>query len=435
VTEYLIQFYRKTLDRLEWVARDAQQVIAWPLLGSPSCQPRRKEVLLPFSFRQFVRQTPSPTLKTFFDSRGIDFGDEVDWSKDDVIIARQVGNALERLPAEQAAPLISDFERAQTLSDERGYCALINAAPDRAAMLARFEGAENNQERALLVLLREPEIFQRAEDIRFFDYRIEGNYGRRSRCRPGASVRRDAQNLDSFGRDVSAFHRRRDGSGRNHFVEVIDRNADGTTQVTIYVEGLASNSIEFGERGLWRRPSRPAIEAALVYCSKTGTLETVAKGGKPVHERLRTAFAQHVLDVEPSFDLIVPQKFRLSKLATMPFLPTDPADGIEVARVRRLKLLPPNNGVGTLVVDAPADQAAVSAPGLSNAWFALQDPLRRGFSIVEGTISFHFHPVNGRSSRAIHLELGRDGSSNLKNLKQDDRAVAEKHILLWELVK
>ena len=114
---------------------------------------------MPFSFRQFVRQTPSPTLKTFFDSRGIDFGDEVDWSKDDVIIARQVGNALEHLPAEHAAPLISDFERAQTLSDERGYCALINAAPDPAAVLALFESAENNQQRALLLLLQEPDIF------------------------------------------------------------------------------------------------------------------------------------------------------------------------------------------------------------------------------------------------------------------------------------
>ena len=172
-----------------------------------------------------------------------------------------------------------------------------------------------------------------------------------------------------------------------------------------------------------------------MYCSKTGTLETVAKGGKPVHERLRTAFAQHVLDVELRFDLIVPQRFRLSKLATMAFLPTDPADGIEVARVRRLKLLPPNGGVGTLIVDAPADQATVSAPGLSDAWFALRDPLRRGFYIVEGTISVHFYAVNGRGPRAIHLELGRDGSSNLKNLKQDDRAVAEKHILLWELVE
>jgi len=86
-------------------------------------------------------------------------------------------------------------------------------------------------------------------------------------------------------------------------------------------------------------------------------------------------------------------------------------------------------------VDAPADQATVSAPGLSDAWFAVRDPLRRGFFIAEGTISFHFRAVGGRKPRAIHAELGSLGSSNLKNLKQNDRVTVEKHLLLWELVE
>jgi hypothetical protein len=102
--------------------------------------------------------------------------------------------------------------------------------------------------------------------------------------------------------------------------------------------------------------------------------------------------------------------------------------------VRSLKLLPPNNGPGALVVEAPADQAIVTAPGLSNTWFAALDPLRRGFFIVEGTISFHFHPVDGRKPRTIHLDLGLSGSSNLKDFKQDDRATVEKHLVLWGLV-
>ena len=134
--------------------------------------------------------------------------------------------------------------------------------------------------------------------------------------------------------------------------------------------------------------------------------------------------------------LIVPQRYRLSKLATMAVLPTDPADGLEVARVRSLKLLPPNDGAGTLIVEAPADQAIVSAPGLSNAWFAARDPLRRGFYIVEGTISFHFYPVNGRKTSAIHLDLGLATAHRTSRISSKMIArVVEKHLVLWGLVR
>jgi hypothetical protein len=115
-----------------------------------------------------------------------------------------------------------------------------------------------------------------------------------------------------------------------------------------------------------------------------------------------------------------------------PVLPTDPDDGIETARVRNVKLLPPH-GPGGLMVEGPADQPAVTAPGLSRSWFARLDPLLKGFSIVEATISFHYHAVHGRPSRVLHLELGKNGSSNLKVFKKHDRASIEKHLILWGL--
>ena len=101
--------------------------------------------------------------------------------------------------------------------------------------------------------------------------------------------------------------------------EIIDRNTDGTVQVTLFVEGLASNAVGFDQGGLYRRPQRPAIQAAVVYCGRTGTIETVAKGGKPVHEELRKLFAQELLRIDPRFDGIRPRRFRLGTLAVGPF--------------------------------------------------------------------------------------------------------------------
>ena len=387
-----------------------------------------------FSFRHFLRQTPSDASKAFFDSRGAQFGDAVDWRAAEHVIARQIAEAMDRMSGEQVAPLISGLERAHALSDEHGIRALVNAADDPEAMLAAFDDAENDQERTLRVLVGSPKVFERAEDIRYFDYRVEGSYGRRFRAQHDATVSREPADLEQFQCAVGAYFRGVDGSGRSCVAEVIDRNADGTVQVTVFVEGLASNAVGFDQRGLYRRPQRPAIQAAVVYCGRTGTIETVAKGGKPVHEELRKLFAQQLLCIDPRFDLIQPRRFRLERLASRPTLPTNPEDGIERARVRRLKLLPTSNRPGAIVIEAPSDRPDVSAQGLSAHWFQNWDPVQRGFHIVHATISIHFRAIHGRKPRTIHLELSSVGSSNLRRFKQDDRILIEKYLVEWRLV-
>ena len=126
-------------------------------------------------------------------------------------------------------------------------------------MLAAFDEAENDQERTLRVLVESPKVFERAEDIRYFDYRVEGSYGRRFRVQKDAAVSREPADLEKLQCAVGAYFRSIDGSGRSCVAEVIDRNADGTVQVTLFVEGLASNAVRFDQRGLYRRPQRPAI--------------------------------------------------------------------------------------------------------------------------------------------------------------------------------
>jgi hypothetical protein len=199
---------------------------------------------------------------------------------------------MDRMSGDVVAPLISSLERAHALADETGIRALVNAAEDPETMLATFDQAENDQERALRILVESPKVFERAEDIRYFDYRVEGAYGRRFRARKDATVSRDAADLERLQCALGAYFRSIDGSGRSCVAEVIDRNKDGSVQVTLFVEGLASNAVGFDQGGLYRRPQRPAIQAAIVYCGRTGTIETVAKGGKPVHEELRRLFAR-----------------------------------------------------------------------------------------------------------------------------------------------
>jgi hypothetical protein len=153
---------------------------------------------LSFSFRHFLRQMPSRASKAFFGSRDVEFGDAVDWSAAEHVTARQIAEAMDRMSGDVVAPLISSLERAHALADENGIRALVNAADDPEEMITTFDRAENDQERALRMLVESPKTFERAEDIRYFDYRVEGTYGRRFRTRKGATVSRDAADLEKL---------------------------------------------------------------------------------------------------------------------------------------------------------------------------------------------------------------------------------------------
>jgi hypothetical protein len=248
---------------------------------------------LPFSFRHFLRQTPSSVLRAFFEQHGVEFDDAVDWLDAEHMIARRIADAMDGMCGEQVAPLISALEPAHALSDERGMRALVNAADSPEAMLAAFAEAECDHERALRVLVQHPKVFERAEDIRYFDYRVEGSYGRRFRTRQNAIVSREPADLEAFQHEVSSYFRPIDGSGRSCVAEIIDRNADGTVQITLFVEGLASNSVGFDDGGLYRRP-QPTTQPSSRWRSmalQSGRLPAVGKATRARSRSCRTSWS------------------------------------------------------------------------------------------------------------------------------------------------
>ena len=131
----------------------------------------------------------------------------------------------------------------------------------------------------------------------------------------------------------------------------------------------------------------------------------------------------------PATEILPPNSYTTSRDTT------NPEDGIKKARVRRLKLLPSSNQPGALVIEGPSDSPDVSAHSLSGQWFHEWDPVRRGFHIVEATISIHFLAIDGRQGRTIHLKLNSSGSSNMRMFKQDDRILLENYLQRWKLVE
>jgi hypothetical protein len=391
-------------------------------------------VFLPFSYRHFLRQVPAPTIREFLLGRGVDVDQAINWQAEEALVARQLAEAIDTLDDDLGAELIADFERAHLMSDERGHAALLNASPDRESLAQRLAGLENGQERALRVLIDNEELFRAAEEIRYFDYYIERSQGRRFQVQAGLTLVRADDALNRFGSAVSAWFRKRDGSGQAFFAEVIDRYANDSVQVTLYVEDLPSNRPEFEKRQLKRRASRPAREAAAVYVPATGCLETVAKGGKPVHEALRDIFAEHMLGIATGGEVILAQEFNLQGLLEDRVLPVNRSDGLLKARVRRLKLEAPKKGQGAILIDTPPWEDAPSAHAFARTWLGKSDLLNGGFGVVHATISFHFEAPPGRRPKTLHVELSKPSSTNLKNFRRRDREVIERHLRLWQII-
>ena len=389
---------------------------------------------MPFSYRHFLRQVPAHTMRDFLDSRGVQFQQEIDWRAEEAKLAEHLAAAIDALDDEVGAEIIAAFERAYHMSDERGYTALLNATPDQVGLAKRLAELENGQDRSLRVLTDDEALFRAAEEIRYFDYYIERSQGRRFQARAGLALDRGDDALNRFGSTVGTWFRARDGSGQAFHAEVIDRYANGSVQVTLYVEDLPSNRPEFDKRRLKRRASRPAKEAAVVYVPATGCLETVGKGGKPVHEALRDIFAEHMLGIPRGGELILAQEFNLQRLLEDRLLPVERADGVIKARVRRLKLEAPGKGQGSIMIDTPPWEDAPSAHAFAKTWLAGANPIKAGFEVVYAAISLHFEPLPGRRPKALHVALSKSGACNVRDFRQKDRELVERYLREWRII-
>jgi hypothetical protein len=387
-----------------------------------------------FSIRHFLRQISAEMLQTYFEFKGSTVPS--DWGKlNQTKLAKRLAEKIMFGEDVASEPVLADLIRLDPMASERGRNALLNAASHDAAVAAKFRELGNDHERALWMFIAHQDLFRDGEGLRFFDYYSEGSRGRHYKAAPNLPVNRTESDVAAFRADVCKFYRQRDGSGVSCRVEFMDRRAEGTVQATLYVQGLPSHATELVNGDFKRRISHPTIDAAIVYDPREGHTTTVAKGGAPVHAALREAFARKLLKVDPKFDVVATRRFRLETLKSPRPLQTDPSFGIQAVRVRRLTLAPANIRAGLLTIEAPAGEPNTCVYDIGNRWFVEKAHLYEKFKVVRATIAMHFHPApTAKRAKTINLELS-SATSNLKDLTEADRKIAEAHIQLWQLIE
>jgi hypothetical protein len=384
------------------------------------------------SVTSFIRNTPTGTLKGYFETTGIALPSAVVWQAAEPELVRNLLRALEEIAAEDRARVETDMERVATIADEAGQVALYSVTKHR----SQLDELRNANDRALWMFLKEPDAFRHAEEVRFTDERRRGRMWDGFVCAPDLTVHRDGAALDAFKRGV-----RKCFETDNVHTDVFDRHRTAfdsanfeIVQITVYSEGPTDDSLEFDSGELIHRPRRPVFEAALTYEPAPGVIEVVAKD-REKREALVRIMARDLLDTEFREQRIPLRRYDLSVLMRPFAFPTDPADGLETVRVNQLRLMPIDSA-GERVTLECARQSSGTIWDMARERFHTANPLTGGWVVTQAKLTIRFHPDAGsRRGRTLPLTITMPHGCDLKDRTERERIVGNKYLRKWDILR
>jgi hypothetical protein len=384
------------------------------------------------SVASFIRNTPSCTLKAYFEKAGTALPSTVAWEAADPELVRNLLGALEVITSEDRARVLADIDRVAAIADEPGQVALYSVAKHRSLL----DELRNANDRALWMFLNEPDAFRHAEEVRFTDERRRGRMWDGFVCASDLTVHRDGPELDAFERGVrecfltenvhtDIFDRRR---------TAFDEAAFEIVQITVYSEGPTDDFLEFDRGELIRRPRRPVIEAALTYEPAPGVIEVVAKD-REKRETLVRILARELLDTDFREQRIPLRHYDLSVLLHPFTFPTDPADGIESVRVNQLRLMPIDSVAERVTLECTR-QSSVTIWDMARERFHAANPLSGSWVVTQSKLTIRFHPRTGsRRGRTLPLTITMPHGCDLKDRTERERMVGNKYLRSWGILR
>lgn len=384
--------------------------------------------------RQYLRQLRPDILKQHFEFHSIVIPAGL-WARGEAKAAACLAEHLGDDVLDPGQKIIADLVRCIPLATERGRTAMQAAARQHPQIIERLAELVNDHERALWLTISYPELFREAEELHYFDYFAEGSRGRRYQVPQGTPLHREDDHIKNFTSRMQSFFRSRDGSGASCHVEFIERASEpDEVQLSVYLQGLPDHRTEFVGSKFKRSQSFPAVEAAIVHSPQSGQITTVTKGGEKVHDAYVRAFMEELLQIEPKFTVIRPQRFHLERLGPHATLPPISALGVSATRVRKLRLTPPGRQ-GILALEAPAGEHGIDVYALAAAWLPNGRWAFDLFKVIHATISLHLERrAEETRSKTINVEITAPNSSNLRNLPNEHRRVAEAHLKKWGIM-
>jgi len=387
----------------------------------------------PFDPRKVLKHIANPLLREFFTRRGE--LDAVPWDEltehriEPVFEAWQALGEVSKL---QVQIILRDIHE---LADHRGLAVLAEELRWRCPEgLDEFKAQPSKQDKAMWVYLYVPEAFQEATLFGRADALASGRYWKRRNSLPKKQIVVDKDMLDTLADALTSFYGPAQMRGR--YCQVVHyQRAGGADYFFAYLDDYPDKHLVFDGDSAEPivRSDRYAFENVFVYHSEEGAMEVFAPGGKKVWEPLQVAFCQTVLgeDVGPA-DPLQPS-FRLDHVLSPDFpLPTDPNDGVEDARISRLRLVPRGSG-GYIEIKADPRGPRNDIYGKMERWLQAESIPAEGTRVLQATFHLKFQ-YDGRGRQPVlTFDVSVPNTCNLKSKPDEQRAVGERCLKLWEV--
>lgn len=388
----------------------------------------------PFDPRKILKHISNPLLQEFFSRRG-ELA-EVPWAELSEHKIEPIFDAWQALPERQKLAVQVILRDINELADHRGLAVLAEEilwrCPERAD---EFKAQEGQADKAMWVYLNVQEAFDEAAMFARADALAAGRYWNRRNSLPKKKLTVDAAMCGKLAEALTAYYGPAQMRGR-HCQVVHYQRSGGSYYFFAYLDNYPDKRLVFDGDGdePTVRLDRDAFENVFVYNGEDGSMELFAQGGKKVWEPLQAAFCDAVLDedVDP-VDPLRPS-FRLDHLLSPDYpLPADPRDGVEEARITRLRVAP-RGSAGYVEIKADPKGHPNDIYRKIERWLKAEAIPADATRVLQASFRVKFQRDERNRQATLTFDVSAPNSSNLKSKPDEQRAVGERCLKLWKVV-
>jgi len=387
-----------------------------------------------FDPRKVLKQVSNQLLEEFFTRHNL--LRDVPWKELTETDIEPVFDAWQRLPDAQRKEVQVILQDVNELADERGLSVMAEEVqkwcPHR---MPEFTGWVGRCDKAMWVYLNMPNAFEEVALFARADALAAGRYWITRNSLPRQPLQVDAQMKQALAAALTGFYKPSQGRGHWCHVEHYQR-ANGAEYFFAYLDDYPDRHLVFEDSGEMKpRADRYAFINVFVYSPTDGGLDLYAQGGKKVHGPLQELFCKATLGIDIGPADPDQAAYQLDGLKDPGFpLPTDPADRVAEARIRRLRLE---------LVDAPRQRITLDADlnaGKDDIHRMIQQylnsqnvPLARlRVTLVTFRLTF-MHNGDGWRPKTLTFDVSYPNSCDLKSRTDEMRAVGERCLKLWRI--
>jgi hypothetical protein len=260
---------------------------------------------------------------------------------------------------------------------------------------------------------------------------LSSRYWVRHKSLPRTSPNTSAQGTRAFADALSDYYRSEQGRGHRCTVETYLRGGR-QHYFFAYPDDYADTYIGHDEKGEFvKRPQKRAFEVVFIYEPTTGSLDMYAHGDRGVKARLLYIFCQVILNANPPPEQPGDHPYELNALLSGDCrFATDPSDGIEEVRVRKLRLA---IGRRRITLEADPQAGAEDVFNMIAECLSAEHLARTRPNVTQAEFQFRFAPKGYERPKPFTFSVSFPNSSNLKSLTDDHRLLAEKYLKRWKI--